>query len=57
MFTVYCKRHGTNVLLGDDDILSVANDERGIVVSWKCYCGQRGAVVHRHHRRHPTFVA
>jgi hypothetical protein len=55
MFTVYCKRHASNVLLDSGNIVDVTNSTRGIVVNWECYCGHHGALV-RSRRRH-TLVA
>jgi hypothetical protein len=43
MFSVNCPRHGTRVLLPDDQIESLDNSDHGIEVRWVCYCGQRGS--------------
>jgi hypothetical protein len=50
MFKVYCDRHGTEVLLGTENIVSVANGPDGVEMEWECYCGQHGRLgsVHRH---------
>jgi hypothetical protein len=42
MFTVYCERHGADVLLSCDNIVAVSNDADGILFDWECACGQIG---------------
>jgi len=50
MFKVFCERHATEVLLGWDSIVSVANGTYAVEMEWECYCGQHGRLVsaHRH---------
>jgi hypothetical protein len=45
MFSVHCDRHGAEVLLAADDIETITNGDDGIVVRWRCRCGQRGSFV------------
>ena len=45
MFSVHCDRHGAEVLLTADDIETITNGDDGIVVRWRCPCGQRGSFV------------
>jgi hypothetical protein len=42
MFCVHCPRHGTLVLLGPDQIVSLVNTAYGIELHWVCWCGERG---------------
>jgi hypothetical protein len=42
MFTVYCPRHRSPVLLFADDIDQVVNGPDGIVLHWHCPCGETG---------------
>jgi hypothetical protein len=42
MFDVTCHRHGHRVLLGNERIVSIANDETGILVRYRCWCGELG---------------
>jgi hypothetical protein len=44
MFDVTCHRHGHRVLLGNQRILSVTNDDTGILVRYRCWCGEIGEV-------------
>lgn len=44
MFSVHCETHGTEVLLTSEDIEALIGDEHGIVLHWRCRCGQRGAL-------------
>jgi hypothetical protein len=44
MFDVMCNRHGHRVLLGDRRILSITNDDAGILVRYRCSCGEPGEV-------------
>ena len=43
MFSVYCPRHQSEVLLGYRGIERVVNADDGIHVHWKCFCGERGS--------------
>ena len=42
MFSVYCSRHGTEVLLGPNDIEAMHRDDNGFSVRWRCTCGNTG---------------
>jgi hypothetical protein len=42
MFSVYCRRHGSVVLLTPSHIIGLRNTIDGIEVHWVCWCGQRG---------------
>ena len=55
MFTVFCDRHGTEVLLSWDNIVSVANGPDGVEMQWECYCGQHGQFTSA--RRHAPVAA
>ena len=52
MFKVFCERHATEVLLGYDNIVSVANGPDGVEMEWECYCGQHGHFVTAHRHGH-----
>lgn len=41
MFSVYCERHGAEVLLGVESVTCVENTGDAIVVRLRCYCGYR----------------
>lgn len=47
MFTVFCVRHATDVLLTMDNIVSVVNGVDGVELEWECYCGQHGRTAAR----------
>jgi hypothetical protein len=52
MFDAICQRHGCRVLLGNERILSVHNDDVGIRVRYRCWCGEDGELrTGRPHRR------
>ena len=42
MFAVYCPRHGTRVLLFEDNIEGLINHSAGVRLHWRCTCGQAG---------------
>jgi hypothetical protein len=44
MFDAFCHRHGHRVLLGERRIISVRNDDTGIHVHFRCWCGEEGEV-------------
>jgi hypothetical protein len=50
MFKVFCDRHGSEVLLSWDNIVSVVNGTDRVEMEWECYYGQHGrfASAHRH---------
>ncbi len=52
MFDIYCPRHRTRVLLGPRSIEALVNTPDGIVLEWRCHCGERGALPTG--RRSPT---
>lgn len=45
MFDIYCVREGARTLLGPRQITSLHNTSEGIVVYFRCRCGQPGVVV------------
>lgn len=45
MFSVHCPGHGTRVLLWPNDVEALHNTPDGIVVWWRCHCGERGATL------------
>jgi hypothetical protein len=45
MFSVYCQKHGSVVLLTTSHIVDLRNTTSGIEVHWVCWCGQRGCYV------------
>ncbi len=44
MFDVYCTNCEKKRLLTPGSVRSVINDDQGIVVIYKCYCGELGAL-------------
>jgi hypothetical protein len=42
MFDAICHRHGHRLLLSSRRILSITNDDLGIVVRFRCWCGDEG---------------
>jgi hypothetical protein len=42
MFDVMCQRHGHRVLLGNRRIEAITNDDTGIHVHYRCWCGEAG---------------
>jgi hypothetical protein len=44
MFDVYCPRHQARVLLGSRSIESLVNAPDGVVLHWRCRCGERGVL-------------
>jgi hypothetical protein len=42
MFSVYCSSHGGQVLLGPDNIESLAGSNGSVQLHWRCTCGQLG---------------
>ena len=52
MFNVFCERHGTEVLLTWENIVSVVNGTEGVELEWECYCGQHGRLVSAHRHEH-----
>jgi hypothetical protein len=42
MFEVYCPSHGSRVLLSTSRIEAMHNTRDGIVVEWRCWCGEHG---------------
>ena len=45
MFSVQCSHHGGEVLLPNSHITGVWNTLEGIVMGWRCYCGQTGSIL------------
>ncbi len=56
MFSVYCEQHGSEVLLGEADVVRVLNTAGGTTLVWQCWCGQRGALAVGP-VRHPELVS
>lgn len=52
MFDVFCPTHGGRVQLGPRSILAVAEAADGVVVRWRCRCGDSG--IERFHGRRPA---
>lgn len=42
MFEVYCPTHQSRVLLSSSCIEALHNTPDGIVLEWRCWCGDRG---------------
>jgi hypothetical protein len=40
MFHATCHRDGRRVLLGNERIVSLVNDDAGILVRYRCWCGE-----------------
>jgi hypothetical protein len=40
MFQATCHRAGRRVLLGNERIVSVVNDDAGILLRFRCWCGE-----------------
>ena len=45
MFTVHCTHHGSEVLLPNSHITGLWNTLEGIVMGWRCYCGETGSIL------------
>src|ERR687897_898282 len=45
MFSVYCPRHGSDVLLSESRINGLDNSPGDITVRWTCYCGDAAVAV------------
>ena len=45
MFSVYCNHHGSEVLLPTSHITGLWNTLEGIVMGWRCYCGETGSLL------------
>jgi hypothetical protein len=43
MFSVYCHRHQSRVVLGPRAIQALLNTSQGVVLQWRCHCGATGA--------------
>ena len=56
MFSVYCPRHGSDVLLSESRINGLDNSPGDITVRWTCYCGHAGASSTGRARRQPAPV-
>ena len=50
MFSAFCPRHRSNVLLSLDDIGALRRDDTGIHIRFTCQCGYSGW----HHPTGPT---
>ena len=56
MFEVHCPGHGGRVLLTSSRVRRVANTGGGIVISWRCWCGQDGTTTTGRRRSRPAAV-
>jgi hypothetical protein len=52
VFSVDCPRHGRRVLVSNRRILSVNEDATGLVVRYRCWCGDEGEFRTGRPRRH-----
>ena len=59
MFSIYCPRHGSEVLVGSSRIRRMVNTEHGILLDVECYCGQHvvGATGRRYARSNALALA
>ena len=46
MFEVFCPSHQSAVLLSTSRITALHNTSEGVVVEWRCWCGQAGETDH-----------
>jgi hypothetical protein len=46
MFDIYCPRHQSRVLLGPRAVEALENTDDGVVIHWRCRCGETGTEVH-----------
>jgi hypothetical protein len=44
MFTIYCPRHQSRMLLGSRSIKSLVNTPDGVFLHWQCRCGAEGTI-------------
>ena len=44
MFAVYCEGHGSQLLLGTDEIVGITNRDAAIEVHWRCDRGHEGTL-------------
>ena len=56
MFSVYCPRHGSDVLLNESRISGLDNSGDAITLRWTCWCGHAGASHTGRARRHTAPV-
>ena len=42
MFDVFCRRHGSRVLLSTGNIEALLNQPDGVELHWHCWCGEHG---------------
>ncbi len=45
MFSVRCDTLDREVLLGNRDILAIRNMDDGILVAYRCFCGEKGVLL------------
>jgi hypothetical protein len=45
MFEIYCPTHRSAVLLSTSRIDRIHSTHHGVVVEWRCWCGQPGRTV------------
>lgn len=56
MFSVYCPRHGSDVLLTSRRIVGIDRTDDRLTVRWECWCGQRGSHATGRTRRFTPLV-
>jgi hypothetical protein len=49
VFEVFCPTHGGRVMLGARSVLAFAQAADGVVVRWRCRCGDVGVQRFDHH--------
>jgi hypothetical protein len=57
MFTIDCPRHQQRVLLGPRAVQTLENTEHGVVLHWRCSCGETGTEVLGRNADRPTQSA
>jgi hypothetical protein len=45
MFDIHCPRHQSAVLLGPRAVEALENTDDGVVMHWRCRCGETGTLV------------
>jgi hypothetical protein len=45
MFEIFCRSHGSRVLLDHSRIEALRTTPDGPVLDWRCWCGERGSLV------------
>jgi hypothetical protein len=47
-FSAYCQETGTEVLLGPDNFVDLADGPLGVELHYRCYCGEVGVLYPKH---------